>query len=568
MRRATAGCLLVLFFLALAAAPAQAEPAARPTVAVVLGGGAARGIAHVGFLEALEEHGIPVDLIVGTSMGSIVGGLYAAGYSPADLHRIMAEVDYGRLFALRSPPRGGLLSPEPFGAFLDVLLEGKDFAALSRPFYAVATNLTWGEEEVFHEGPVSRAILASMAIPALFPPVQIGTKYYVDGGLRDSVPVAVARNLGADVVIAVNVNQEAGEANYGSLVNILELTLFYVLDGYVQEVEHLADVLVEPEVSYDSYMEYGRVDHFCRKGHEAAERALPEINKAIARVSPDFAYASAPERTPDHSSAELQALVTRAYGQAERAPRPYLFLPLLEPVAGSQAEVGLGLLTTGGGLNTLRETAGYRWVFAERTEDYGYWSTTHPLSPWWTGGVFLKYYPGSGALRPGAAAWSTGPARWRLGVKAEAAPEGHLRWKAEVGRSHSLNDNWTLAWKARAARLAGWELPGGGSPGGEPNPAFASAQGAFVYSPAPDGWPFWAFTMVYPRLEAGVEQVIWIPAESAGGVTQETWLRAGASLEFRVFGFLPLEVHLRTGLALPSRRSSWSLDLGQRVDLP
>lgn len=547
-------CAAVALFLLWTPALDAASPGAdRPKVAVVLGGGAARGISHIGFLQALEESGIPIDYVVGTSMGSIVGALYAAGYSPADLRQIVRNLDYSRLFSLRLPPRGGFLVTEPFAAFLDTLLGGRDFARLRLPFYAVITRLSDGQEVALHEGPVSRAVLASMTIPVLFPPVEIGGAHFVDGGMKNAVPANVARQVGADIVLAVDVKKELRDVDYGSLLHVFQLTMYFMIDGYVQQIAPLADVVVVPDVKYDSYMEYGRVDYFIAQGYAAARRALPEIKAVLARQAPDFPYHAIPP-TPDHSVQELQALVELAYARAAQAPRPLTVAPLLRAAAGSEPRLAAGLNTRGGALGAWQAAYGYLWDFADAEAGH------HALSlsaPWGTHGtlqVFLKRYPAHGLTRPGAAwSWSD-PGGWQSGASLEGSFTGAgSLWEIFLGRDTPRTDRLAGYWRLSAEK---------------PGPfTRLSARAGLTQTPVPEGWALWESALVFPELCAEAEARSAFP-DQAGIPQREFWLRAGGALDVRLFGLIPFKVRFLAGQELGTGKRAWSLDFGQEVSLP
>src|SRR5690606_7299197 len=205
LARVLALILLPILLIGGGAAAAAGADGERPTVALVLGGGSARGFSHIGLLKALAEAGIPVDMLVGTSMGSLVAGMYAAGLSVDNLVYVATTIDMGQLFEPLAPSRGGLVDPRRLQIFIDHLTGGATFDRLTVPFYAVLTHLETGQEVVWSQGPISRGILASIAIPGAFPPVELEGEYYVDGGVASMVPVEAARRLGADVIIAVDV---------------------------------------------------------------------------------------------------------------------------------------------------------------------------------------------------------------------------------------------------------------------------------------------------------------------------------------------------------------------------
>ena len=228
----------LIFFAPAIGAADQPEETARPRIGLVLGGGGARGAAHVGVLKVLEELRIPVDYIAGTSMGSIVGGLYASGMSPQEIEREILAMDWDDLFkdypsradrsfrrkrdddnyafkARAGFNRGSIQIPLAYirGQKFDLVLNSlslgvvdvSDFDRLPIPYRAVAADLETGKEVVLASGSLAQAIRASMAVPAAFDPVEIDGRLLVDGGIANNVPVSVARGMGAEVFIVVDV---------------------------------------------------------------------------------------------------------------------------------------------------------------------------------------------------------------------------------------------------------------------------------------------------------------------------------------------------------------------------
>jgi NTE family protein len=171
---------------------------------IVLGGGAARGAAHIGVLQVLEREGIVPDVVVGTSVGAAVGAAYAAGVSTTEISRLFHSVRWRRLARLGWRNRLSLLDAEPLEALIQASIGISAFEQLPRPFAAVACDLLTGQRIVLQTGPLARAVCASAAIPGLFPPVELDDWLLIDGGVVDNLPVDVARELGADYVIAVD----------------------------------------------------------------------------------------------------------------------------------------------------------------------------------------------------------------------------------------------------------------------------------------------------------------------------------------------------------------------------
>jgi NTE family protein len=182
-------------------------------IGYALGGGAARGLFHIGVLGVLEEYGIYPDVVAGTSMGAIIGSLYASGLSASEIKKIAIDLDWKQILRLTdiTLPLNGLVQGKRITALLKSIIKVQDFSQLKRRFACVATDLTTGGEVVFDQGSLIDAVRASISIPLIFTPVKIDGRYLVDGGLVNVVPVSVCRDMGANFVIGVNVIPDPGE---------------------------------------------------------------------------------------------------------------------------------------------------------------------------------------------------------------------------------------------------------------------------------------------------------------------------------------------------------------------
>jgi NTE family protein len=258
-----------------------------PTVGLALSGGAARGIAHVGVLRALSENGIRIDCIAGTSAGSIVGGAFAAGMpidEVAELGRKLRWRDIGRV----TMSRLGVQSNERLEQYIRARLPVTKFEELPIPFAAVATELRTGAAVVMRdEGDVPFAIRASCAIPGWYVPVtdQHG-RQLVDGGLVAVVPSSVARGLGADIVIAVDVNTEGatfiGSSN--SVIGVLLQSMMVVQKTASSFQLKLSDLVISPKVGHIRWDEMGRADELIAAGYTAGLESIPAIQTLIAEA--------------------------------------------------------------------------------------------------------------------------------------------------------------------------------------------------------------------------------------------------------------------------------------------
>jgi len=259
----------------------QAEPVSvAPRIGLALGGGAARGFAHVGVIMVLEQAGIVPDYVTGTSAGAVVGAIYAAGYRSADLQRIagqLAEADV-RAFAL---PDRGFLRGDRLQSFINRAVQNRPIEKLNIRFAAVATDLQSGEGVVFRRGDTGLSVRASSAVPGVFQPAIVGDRRMVDGGLTHPIPVRAARALGAELVIAVDISSQPQFARLSDSIDILLQT--FTIMGRALGASELseADVVIRPAVG-----QLGPTDFQSRKlaiaeGERAARAALPEIRRRI-----------------------------------------------------------------------------------------------------------------------------------------------------------------------------------------------------------------------------------------------------------------------------------------------
>jgi NTE family protein len=288
--------VLVLVLLVLAAcrtaAPPQRVPdvppapvdSRAPRVALVLGGGGARGFAHVGVIRVLEDARVPVELIVGTSVGSLVGAFYAGRTNSYELERIATELDRWDLFDFSLAPAlfgTGLASGARLERFVRDRAGNATFEALRIPFAAVATDLATGEAVVLRSGDLARAVRASSAIPGVFEPVEIDGRLLVDGGVVQNLPVRVAREMGADLVIAVDVTALPDPSRPRNFVEVFLQAVNVVVHAEVERARRDADVLVAPPVGGIGFVEFDRKAEAIAAGIAAGHAAIPGIRAAI-----------------------------------------------------------------------------------------------------------------------------------------------------------------------------------------------------------------------------------------------------------------------------------------------
>jgi NTE family protein len=260
------------------------EDLPKPRVALVLGGGAARGFAHIGVIRALEQEKIPIDLIVGTSVGSLIGAIYASDVNSFELEwtAFMLEkdtlFDYGIFNVLTGL---GAAKGDKLEEFAKSKISAANIEDLRIPFAAVATDLNRGTRVVLDKGPVARAVRASSAIPGVFPPVDHQGKFLVDGGVVDSIPVSVAREKGADMVIAVDIGESVINFNITNVVDVMLQSITIMAAENAKNRKRDADVLITPKIGDVGMLDFGQKKRCMQAGIEAAQKMMPEIKSRI-----------------------------------------------------------------------------------------------------------------------------------------------------------------------------------------------------------------------------------------------------------------------------------------------
>jgi NTE family protein len=265
-----------------APAPAVAKPPARPPrIGLALGGGAARGFAHIGVIQVLEEAGIKPSLVVGTSAGSLVAALHASGKSGAELARLADAMDESAITDWSFPGRG-LIRGEALARFVREHTGGRAIEQMRLPLGIVATDLDNGQAILFQVGDPGVAVRASSAVPAVFQPVRIGSREYVDGGLVSPVPVRFARQMGAEFVIAVDITEAPDGAATGDVMRIL-LQTFSIMGRSISRFELLdADVVLRPRLPGVASADFAARKRSIQAGRDAALAMLPELKAKIA----------------------------------------------------------------------------------------------------------------------------------------------------------------------------------------------------------------------------------------------------------------------------------------------
>ncbi len=268
-----------------ASAPPDASvPGPEPRIALVLGGGAARGFAHIGVIRVLEQERIPVALVVGTSVGSLIGAIYAANQDSFDLEWTAFQLEQGDIFDFRllnAFVGMGMARGEKLETFVREKVKKDGIEELRLPFAAVATDLNWGHRIVIDKGSIAKAVHASSAIPGVFEPVMHQGKLLVDGGVVDNIPIDVAREKGADLVVAVDISEDVGNVQIKNLLDVLLQTTNIMFAVNVAHLRGGADVLVQPAVGSVGMLDFSKKKECMQAGIDAARASLPKIRAAI-----------------------------------------------------------------------------------------------------------------------------------------------------------------------------------------------------------------------------------------------------------------------------------------------
>lgn len=262
----------------------QPKPARNVRIGLALGGGAARGFAHIGVIKALEAQGIVPDLIVGTSAGSLVGALYAAGNNGFALHMLALEMDEAAISDWSIPlfaKATGVLKGDALQNYVNRTIGNLPLEKLKIPFGAVATDLNSGRPILFQRGNTGAAVRASSAVPGVFQPVRIGEHSYVDGGLVSPVPVRFAREMGADFVIAVNISSQPDAQPSSSTLDVL-LQTFAIMGQSINHYElKEADIVIQPRLGSMKGNDFPGRNTAILAGEQAASAVIADLKRKL-----------------------------------------------------------------------------------------------------------------------------------------------------------------------------------------------------------------------------------------------------------------------------------------------
>ena len=254
----------------------------KPIIALVLGSGGARGYAHIGVIETLEQHGIKPDLIVGTSAGSIVGSIYASGKSADQLRKIALDMKVGDVRDFKIGLKG-FFDGRKVEDYVNKQVGQIPLEKMKIPMYVVATELKNGEKTIFNHGNTGQAVRASVSIPSMFIPTMIQGKEYVDGGLVSPVPVKIAKELGADVVIAVDILAQPSNTETTNVWGLFNQNINIMQNKLAEEELKEADIVIQPDLREKAHIfdVKGRQDTI-QAGVEAANLRMHDLDVVIA----------------------------------------------------------------------------------------------------------------------------------------------------------------------------------------------------------------------------------------------------------------------------------------------
>jgi len=256
----------------------------KPLVGLALGSGASRGLAHIGVLRALKEENIPIDMVAGTSAGALIGALFCCGIDLKVIEKVAQELPRKELIDL-SVPRLGFVKGNRIEELVKFLTRDMKIEDLDIPFRVVATDIARGEKVVFDSGYIYKAVRASISIPGIFTPVYMDGRVLVDGGIMDRVPVSIVRDMGADVVIGVDVGFSAPRGKVESIFDVIFRSLDIMERELLKKRIIAADVLIKPYLPEIDPARFDQVYECSKEGYEVTKAAIPRILEIIEEKS-------------------------------------------------------------------------------------------------------------------------------------------------------------------------------------------------------------------------------------------------------------------------------------------
>jgi NTE family protein len=249
-------------------------------IGLALGSGSARGFAHIGVLNALEENNIPVDYISGSSAGALIGGLYSCGIEPNFIAKLAMQIDK-KMWTDFTVPKKGIIKGEKIEEILKILTRGRNIEDLDKKIAIVAADLKDSSEVIFDSGPLYKAIRASISVPGVFEPIYYDEKILVDGGVVDRVPISVVKEMGADIIIAIDVGFSSYQSRHIQIFDIIQRSIDVMSEQILEADKMYSDVIIEPSLSHIESSEFERVEECVEIGYNATIEKMDEIKKVI-----------------------------------------------------------------------------------------------------------------------------------------------------------------------------------------------------------------------------------------------------------------------------------------------
>ncbi|WP_121609363.1 patatin-like phospholipase family protein [Mesobacillus foraminis] len=252
----------------------------RPKIGLALGSGGARGFAHLGVIKVLRDEGIPIDMIAGSSMGAMVGCFYGAGLDVDRLYKLSRA--FKRKYYLDfTVPKMGFIAGKRVKELIRIFTHGKEIQELDIPVAVVATDLVSGEKVVFKDGPIADAVRASIAIPGIFTPEKLDGRLLIDGGVIDRIPVSVMKEMGADIVIAVDVSHVKTNAEITSIFDVIMQSIDIMQMELVATREIASDIMIKPRVEMYSSRAFTNIDDIIANGEKETVKQIGKIKQVI-----------------------------------------------------------------------------------------------------------------------------------------------------------------------------------------------------------------------------------------------------------------------------------------------
>ncbi|MFB6466525.1 patatin-like phospholipase family protein [Cytobacillus sp. Hz8] len=252
----------------------------RPKIGLALGSGGARGFAHLGVIKVLTDEGIPIDLIAGSSMGAMIGCFYAAGQNIDNLYKL-SKVFKRKYYLDFTVPKMGFIAGKRIKGLIRMFTHGKTMEQLNIPVSVIATDLLSGEKVIFNTGSISDAVRASISIPGIFVPEKNNGRLLVDGGVIDRVPVSVVKEMGADIVIAVDVAHVKTNAEITSIFDVIMQSIDIMQMELVTNREIASDIMIRPRVEIYSSRAFTNIEEIIKMGEEETRKQITKIKQLL-----------------------------------------------------------------------------------------------------------------------------------------------------------------------------------------------------------------------------------------------------------------------------------------------